>query len=868
MLRRHRRQLRADLCRRALPIVLWLGSAGFTWPGRVPHLVYTLAHGAPAERAEAARMLPQYPSAQTSAALLSALEDADPEVRRQAARASAELGVSEAVPVLLSWLSTARSQQQQDALEALGRLANARALPALERALKDADVALRLAAIEGLAAHIRDGRASPDLLAASLTDPEPALRTAALRALDPQPAATAHAPAAEASSHHRLAPATLAKLTERTRDPVPEVRALALRVLAHVQGAHSVPALTRALEDGDGQVELAALAALGDSGAAAALAPLRARTSGATRAAQTALAALSRIDDPGAGTAIAAQLPRVELTRAALSALLARAQRLNEPATWSAATAAVSGALAKPVHAGQQALLVAAVPDLAQRADASAAAPSLLQGLRGDATDPVLYTRALLALRAPELLSVLTQRLEQASSVSPPLLEALELALEASTGTDAERSALGALLSPRVAHGSSEERARLYRLLALTRTLSAEPEEPRPDESAQELRARASWLGALPTTQARQSQLLSLLRDADASVRRAAASAFAQQANETSLRALLRELDAHGASEPLLQALTGTLVRLDGGTQLPEDLRTQIFERLALQLTAADAHNAAAALDALRTLRDPRAAPHVAQLLRTGSAVRRPGAVLALGDYDVPQTRQLLRFVLQNESPRSALQASLALAELGGERDAEALARSAERGIWPLPAAASYALARIAQRGVSKQRAFERLLCRLGALHDPYVRANVAAGLAAIRAEACDARLHPQVLLQESEPASVRVAAARWLSASRVDEAGAPERRRALALCAADRDPAVAAACAGQAVPPDANGKLLLRAFSSNGEAWTERPVALRMPDGAVYVGPTDANAQVLLLRVPQQDIVMEDPADVPSERD
>ena len=249
----------------------------------------------------------------------------------------------------------------------------------------------------------------------------------------------------------------------------------------------------------------------------------------------------------------------------------------------------------------------------------------------------------------------------------------------------------------------------------------------------------------------------------------------------------------------------------------------------------------------------------MAQALRTGSASRRAEAVLALGDFDVPEARQLLRFVLQNESPRSAVAASLALAELASERDAEALLHAAERGSWPLPAAVSYTLARVAQRGVQKKRSFERILCRLGAQHDAYVRANVAAGLAALQAEPCDAQLSPEALLAPEAPAAQRVAAAHWLRAS------ASASRQALASCSADADPAVAAACSQPSSEPTvpAQGKLLVQVLAAEGgAAWSERPVALQLPDGAVYVGPTDTNGRVLLPRAVRGEATASDPAD------
>ena len=127
-------------------------------------------------------------------------------------------------------------------------------------------------------------------------------------------------------------------------------------------------------------------------------------------------------------------------------------------------------------------------------------------------------------------------------------------------------------------------------------------------------------------------------------------------------------------------------------------LRTALFDRISgVDLLSPRPEIAASALIALRAFADPRTAPRIAQLLRTGSASLRSAALLALGDFELKDTRRLLRSALQNESPRNLLNAAIALAEVGTEHDAAALARVAEQGTWPLPAAAAYAVAHIAQ---------------------------------------------------------------------------------------------------------------------------------------------------------------------------
>jgi hypothetical protein len=319
----------------------------------------------------------------------------------------------------------------------------------------------------------------------------------------------------------------------------------------------------------------------------------------------------------------------------------------------------------------------------------------------------------------------------------------------------------------------------------------------------------------------------------------------------------------------LLLALGGGLSAHARGRELEPLLREAIFKQLTgPRLEADDPSVAAATLNALRSLADPRAPTVIARQLRTGSMTRRAAALLALGDFDVLEIRRLLRFVLQNERPQLALNAALALAEVGTEQDAEALLHAAERQSWPLPPAAAYALARIAKRGVIKKHTLANVLCRLARQPNPHVRANAGAGLAALSAPACDGTLGPEAWLDAAEPSVVRVAAVRWLQA--LPENGATsshERAQLLAECTHDPDASVALACRRGAPQPIAGGRLWVRAKASAGAGvQRSRVVALRRPDASVFVGPSDANGEVVLPldEGDPSDVLLEDPADVP----
>jgi hypothetical protein len=317
------------------------------------------------------------------------------------------------------------------------------------------------------------------------------------------------------------------------------------------------------------------------------------------------------------------------------------------------------------------------------------------------------------------------------------------------------------------------------------------------------------------------------------------------------------------ATPERLRELSIALVRFGTTPALTPALRDELLALLRERVADPEPSTAAYALDSLRALRDPRAAIVIALLLRTGSASRRAAAVCALADFPHTDTRRLLRFLIQNEGPPIAECAALALAEVGDERDAGALLRVAERGAWPLPAAVSYALTRIAQRGVTRKHTLERVLCELNEHPDRYVRANVAAGLALLGAEPCDSHASASSELDPDVPSALRVARAHfWRSYTPRDAA----TDRALAQCSGSRDPEVAQACAGIGVveePATDGGKLDVYAFGPDGTTvLREQVVALRLANGSVFVGRTDANGHVLLPAAVGGEVVLEDAAD------
>ena len=216
-----------------------------------------------------------------------------------------------------------------------------------------------------------------------------------------------------------------------------------------------------------------------------------------------------------------------------------------------------------------------------------------------------------------------------------------------------------------------------------------------------------------------------------------------------------------------------------------------------------------------------------------------------------------------------ATAAVAALGEVGDERDLDALSRAIERYHWPVPGAATYAIARMAERGVLKRRAAGRLLCKIGSSREPYVRANVAAAMSALAAGPCDdGGPDPLEWLDARHTPVVRAAAARWAhAAAKAGRLDADLVSRRLMACAADdMEQSVARVCAA----PDfekATESAEVYAYATDGVTLLrDRLVAVRLPNGSVYIGHTDTNGHILLSHVPPGKLLLEDPGQMPLE--
>jgi HEAT repeat protein len=832
-----------------LRMVCWLAlgllCAAFEWPGHLPHLIYQAAHGVPNERSEAVRLLAHYPSEAVHDALLLAMEDEELEVRLEAASALGKVRAAEGVPLLMEWLDAKTPELRLTAVRALGEIADARAQAGLERALSDSVPGVRVAAVVALA-HTPE--AVPRLLT-TLDDADSSVRRSVALALG-----------------ELQEPSALSTLANHARDESADVRAAVLRALGRLHDARTLPVLIQALSDSDEAVHLAAISALGDVNSPAAVPPLRASLRMEPRLARTALAALGRIADPSAKQALIDSLEQPEIGPAAAFALLDSVRRdrnLNTAREPLQPVAALAKALASTTSAPHTTLLADVLSQLSDLVPITPAVPALAAALSEGRGDAQSLTRALALSRAPELLPPLLERMARAEAGElASILAALESYFAAGLG---DGRATEPLLA-RLGNATGSVRIQLLHLIGLTHAARALPALAAllPNASSHEKLAIVEAIGQLPAAGARDV-LWPVLDAAQPELRLTAARALAGSATPALVRELLvaiRDATAHDR-QALVLAIGSSLAELARRSELDNGLRAEVLPVLASLTESSDDALSVRALDALRSLHDQRSMAEIARLLRAPSARRRSAAVFALGDFPHEDTRRLLRFVLAHDGPRVGVAAALALGEVGDQRDAAALARIAQRTLWPLPAAATYGLVRLAQRGVTKRHSMQRLLCELAASHDPYVRANIAAGLAVLAAPACDEKLQPLAWLGAEHSAALRQNSADWARAlARPDGGVEPAIQQALFECAGSSDPQLARACRSRTAAVSPPRRLELAAYAGDAQSLLrERLVALRMSSGGVWVGYTDANGHLTLPAAVSGEVVLEDPA-------
>ncbi len=378
--------------------------AGFAWPGAAAVDLQDLTAIDHNRRQLAAERLSADGAPEARAGLLSLLDDPAPAVRLTAARALAQQGAPEAIEAATRWTISATPANRRlglDVLREAPAALPAAALRAVERSLSDADLTVRLLAIDTLTQQ-KDLAPSLLPLATASEDDNREVRVRAIRAL-------------AASRDRRAVVPLLARLGDIDR----QVRVEAINGLALIGDLHTAPALKRQLGDPADDVRIAAALALGKlkiADAVPAIADLMRRPPFEDVGRQAALALgdiatpvaiaylVERLRDPPVADEVlagllhagAAEIPPTGMLGLGLLVLLNEAQQGT--ATSGAAAVTLVGQLF-------------AAPTGGDRAGASAVKGVLVEivGRRGSSPGPTVTAAigALAAIKDPETLPVL-----------------------------------------------------------------------------------------------------------------------------------------------------------------------------------------------------------------------------------------------------------------------------------------------------------------------------------------------------------------------------------------------------------------------------------------------------------------------------
>ncbi len=835
-----------------LLVLLCLASLGFEWEGRLGRLRRDLANGDAARRREVVRLLGSYPASEVGDAIIDALDDPDAGVRAEAADAAGRVRLREAVPRLLDWLDDSDADVRTSAARALGRIGDARTVTPLVRVLGDSNADVRRAAVQALASIGTPAVVVP--LLGRLDDTSATVRIEAAEVLgalgDPR---------------------AVVPLVGRARDDAPEVRNAVYAALGEIGDSRGLAALLMGLRDPVGDSQLVAIGALGRLGAESAVEPLVAALADPDpRHGRAVVAALGSIEGEAATRAVVQALAPPRTRALAADVLVSRARRLRRerPAERDAFVMTLAESLSAAENRGEATAIASVLSRILADAPVAAAAAPLLAALDSDLGNEGQLLTAAAATGAPEVLVPILARLrsddEGALEASLDALDRyFERAPPDGRAADPLLSALG-----RVPHAL---RARVVRLLGVVGARRALPElRPllnHPDPRLRRVAVEA--IGAIGDPEGAEA-ILALLDDRDGRTRFEAARALGAAAGPDTVSALI---DALGQSEPtdrhaVIEALGAALARLAAAGALEESVGARAREALAAAARGDDDQLAARAIDALGRWGAPEGAADLAALMTHPDPPRRRAAAHALGGIDVDASREALRGALDGDDEALRAAAAVALGTIGTRQDVAPMIALAERSRWPTQGAASFALARLARRGVAEAQTLGPALCALSAKRGPYVRANVATALAALGLGACPEGPAPTDWLDNRRAAPVQAAAARWLAAAAAAGNADPEEaRRALDACM-DRalSDEVSATCAAPELRPlDAEADIY--AWSADGtRLLRDRLVALRLSDGSVMLGRTDDNGHVRLSRVPAGRLVLDDPAATPLE--
>ena len=241
----------------ALLAVHALVAAGFTWPGAPAVDAADLESLDRGQRLRAVERLGARADVDVRASLAPLLTDSDITVRATTARILSRLGAPEATLAALRWLT---APSPVDRPVGLLVFRDATTLPAavraaVDRCLRDAEVTIRLLALDVLSRH--GAGPSFSAVAGALDDEQREVRLRAIRLL-------------QDAGDRRAVTLLLGRLGDSDR----QVNLEAIAALGALGDTGTLPALLRIVQTGPDDVRLAAIDALGQLGAPAAVAAL------------------------------------------------------------------------------------------------------------------------------------------------------------------------------------------------------------------------------------------------------------------------------------------------------------------------------------------------------------------------------------------------------------------------------------------------------------------------------------------------------------------------------------------------------------------------------------------------------------------
>ncbi len=812
---------------------------GLEWEGSRARWLRELASGDEGRRVDALHGLAALTGSEVDAAISSALADDSEDVRLEAALACEARALRACAGPLAEWLGDADPDVRAIAARALGHTGSDADAPRLARMLGDARPQVRRAAVLGLGAL--GGAAAVPPLVSALADADPIVRERAVTALG------------EIASDAGERSAASSALLSLTRDEAPEVRVAALDALGMLGDARAGASAMVALDDDVIEVRLAAMRALTLVPSTAATPALIRASADEDREGRAALAALARAQGGAALDAIVAALLRSPVARSAEDALEVRMQ--VDEASRVEVVAALAHAIESAPSADRVARLAASASRLSLHGSTAGLETALESALRSGAGAAVL--EALGRTGADQaLVPILDALASEDASTRSAALSGLE-------GFAATHEPDGRILDPlsvAFLRLDPDEQARAVAIVGRARSERASDWlVARLDDGSRAARVAALRALRVRAPASATDRLVALLEDPDAEVRGRAALALAELATQGGVSgAAMAQLSGWLAAvaphdRPAILLALGPMLR---AAPVGAD-RARAREAMLAAFDSADAELADSAAFAIAASHD--ASLMLAVLARgvsSGPALT-TRVLRALSGAELDAARAFAVAHLDAADPEIATAAYTTLAAIGGAPELDAIVTRVTTLRFPVNAAAAFALARMARRGVPSG-GIGPALASLSTSHDPYVRANVALAAAYLRLPRIDGGPTALDWLTGTAPI-VRAAAARWGSAVR-DQVDPARVATLLAVCAHDpAQPALARACASPALETSEEDADLV-AIDTASRAMPGRLIALRLADGSALVTYTDARGRVRLESAPSGPLSLDAP--------